>query len=115
MKKVLLDAQTLPQWNPAFSRVGTTQQPGVYSLTVHHFLSGKLCYIEIDNPITLEISIPGLIEHSNFFLSATSAGTLVKHSVQQKGRLASIIGQREASLVPAKRLNRLELFLTQAA
>ncbi|WP_255455995.1 hypothetical protein [Corynebacterium sp. SY003] len=81
---------------------------------MHHFLSGKLRYIEIDNPITLEISIPGLIEYSNFFLSATSAGTLVKHSVQQKGRLASIIGQREASLVPAKRLNRLELFLTQA-
>ncbi|MBZ8176600.1 hypothetical protein GSS88_02145 [Corynebacterium sp. 3HC-13] len=104
---VILDAERLPTWNPAFTHVGPQRNDGKYPLVVQRILRGTLEYSRIGKEITCHIMIPGLTEESTFTLTSNGTGTTVTHTVRQRGRLSAIIGTHEASLVPNKRLTRL--------
>ncbi|GEM_PF-3237747 len=106
--KTLLDAENLPFWNPAFSKVTPSSPDGVYKITVHKVLRGNLEYRRPNLcKIELRISIPGLTEISTFVLKPKPHETQVTHTITQQGPLAAIIRNQEAYRVPTKRLTRL--------
>lgn len=107
VRRVLLDPESYPAWNPAFTRVGARDADGVYPVAVNGLLMGTLKLTDARDTIALHIAIPGLIEKSHFTLEPHEGGTTVTHVIEQSGFLTRIIGEQEASLVPGKRLSRL--------
>lgn len=103
----LVDAERLPEWNPAFTHVGTRREDGTHPLVVHGILRGVLTCHPSGDKVRFGITIPGLTEHSVFIMEPGRDGTVVTHRVQQRGALSSVIGAREVALVPHKRLSRL--------
>lgn len=109
---VLADVEGLPAWNPAFTWVGPQQDDGAHSLIVQRVLRGSIRMTKSGATVDYAIEIPGLVEHSTFRIDDNVDGTTrVTHRVQQAGPLSRLIGAREASLVPGKRLDRLERVL----
>lgn len=105
---VVMDVPSLPQWNPAFSSVGKRREDGSWPVSVHKIVAGSIrCDIDGD-VVRFAIDIPGLAERSEFLLETLSGDvTRVSHRVMQSGPLSALIGDREARLVPGKRLARL--------
>lgn len=109
----LLDATHLPDWNPAFTSV-TPSSDGAWHVQALGVLGGTLNYVtDAGSDLAMNITIPGLYEHSTWQLEELGNGTRVTHRVTQKGPLTRIIGHSEASLVPGKRLSRLAEYVTQ--
>ena len=110
--EALLDAEELPTWNPAFTHVGPAGPNGSHPVTVQKLLKGTLTYAQPNHHcLELDITIPGLVEHSIFTLKPQGGSTRVTHTVTQRGFLCTVIGDHEASLVPGKRPNRLARIL----
>ncbi|EFK55515.1 hypothetical protein KBP53_10285 [Corynebacterium genitalium ATCC 33030] len=113
---VVTDLERLPSWNPAFSFVSPPRADGSHALTVQKVLNGTIVAAASETStghvVDFEIDIPGLREHSSFLLESQLDGTTrVTHRIRQAGTLSAVIGQREAALVPGKRLARLARFL----
>ncbi|KQB84822.1 hypothetical protein [Corynebacterium lowii] len=91
-------------------------------MSVHNLLKGTLRYLphsEAAEGVAMLIEIPGLTEFSTWNLrplthNTATPTTEVTHRIQQRGPLARLIGQHEASLVPGKRLHRLAALLESA-
>lgn len=108
VERVLLDAERLPTWNPAFTEVIPRETAGEYDVVIHRRVKGVMTQVRLDErTISFHIAIPGLREDSTFRIDQTGRGTEVRHTVTQEGLLASLIGDEEASRVPGKRLGRL--------
>lgn len=109
---MLADVEGLPAWNPAFTWVGPPQDGGAHSLIVQRVLRGSIRMTQSGAAVDYAIEIPGLVEQSTFRIDDNVDGTTrVTHRVRQAGPLSLIIGAREASIVPGKRLDRLERVL----
>ncbi|WP_084360222.1 SRPBCC family protein [Janibacter anophelis] len=108
---VLMDAERLPAWNPAFTSV--TAGPGS-AYRVHALggaLRGTLEYVDGTADIAMLITVPGLREESTWVLEVSGSGTRVTHRIRQQGALVPLIGAKEAAMVPHKRLARLQAHL----
>ena len=109
---VLLDAARLPDWNPAFTSVVSSDR-GKFRVRALGILSGTLTYGEESGAdLAMHIAIPGLSERSTWVISEVRGGVKVTHRVIQEGPLVRVIGSGEAALVPGKRLSRLAEHLT---
>ncbi|MFI2364140.1 hypothetical protein [Promicromonospora sp. NPDC019610] len=115
MRAVLLDALSLPAWNPAFLRVTGQSEAGLaapYRITVRPGLSGVLTY-EADEPghVRMVWQVPGFAETADWWLDAEGERTLVRHHFTHQGPLARVL--REAYQgVAGLRLDRLRRVLT---
>nr|VDG64200.1 Uncharacterised protein [Streptococcus thermophilus] len=113
---VLTDVEGLPSWNPAFSFVGPRRADGSHPLTVQKVFKGSIAAAASERPtgyvVDFDIVIPGLRERSSFLIEPQLDGTTrVTHWISQAGTLSAVIGEREAALVPGKRLARLAALL----
>lgn len=108
------DAERLPLWNPALSRVSAPDHSGVSTVTVHHVLRGRLSITVVDpSVLAMTVTVPGLTEQSTWQVDhCTDPGcprpcTVVHHTLRQRGPLADLIGPREIRRLPDLRLARL--------
>ncbi|QPK78677.1 hypothetical protein G7Y31_09005 [Corynebacterium lizhenjunii] len=108
----LCDIENTPSWNPAFTSAKATSTPGKFSIQALGLLRGTLELYQQADTVRMTITLPGLREESSWHLSSQGARTRVRHEIFQQGPLVALIGQHEASLVPGKRLSRLEQVVT---
>jgi len=107
---ILLDAASLPQWNPAFSAV-SAEGPATVGLPnpirVKGVLRGELVYDRIsDSEVAITIRIPGLTEQGTWQLAKSAGGTTVTHAFTQSGVLAELL-EPSTRNVASLRVNRL--------
>ena len=111
VRDVLLDALSLPEWNPAFlSMAGPSRVTldAEYQLVVRPGLTGRLVYRAVD-PCRVQMAwhVPGFAEVGTWHLAASRERTLVRHDFTHAGPLAAALGRAYRG-VAELRLERLE-------
>lgn len=94
IREILLNAEHLPDWNPALTQVSPTAEQNSYSIVVRNTLHGTMSCTEAQNNVFLDISIPGLHEVSTFTIRPTANGCIASRDIFQQGFLARIIGKK---------------------
>ncbi|HEX8095208.1 SRPBCC family protein [Jatrophihabitans sp.] len=107
---VLLDAERLPDWNPAFLTVAPASPgtPGSHPIRVRGGLAGTYRYTEA-GPLRVEATweVPGLSETNYWSLRAEGGETVVEHGFRHRGMLAAVLRGAFAT-VARQRVDRLK-------
>jgi hypothetical protein len=92
IRGVLLDAEKLPSWNPAFLSIGPAGPDGAYPIRVRPGLRGVFRYLRTDR-LRLESSwrVRGLSETNYWSVQPDGDQTLVEHGFAQHGPIATIL------------------------
>lgn len=114
VREVLLDALSLPSWNPAFlSLIGpaTATLDAGYRITVKPGLRGTFAYEAMDQGLVRMVwQVPGFAEAGDWRLGAEGERTLVRHDFTHSGPLAAMLRQAYQG-VAGLRLGRLQQVL----
>ncbi|GAA2396019.1 SRPBCC family protein [Nonomuraea africana] len=110
VRQLLLDAQALPDWNPAIRFIDGPAEASAgvqYATTVRGGLSGSWEYTRIDEQhIDTTWRVPGFLETGTWRLRPHEGGTVVTHEFQHQGPLARVLSNAFRG-VAELRLDRL--------
>ncbi|WP_405590982.1 hypothetical protein [Streptomyces sp. NBC_01190] len=110
VRRILLDPSAIPEWNPAFRAItapatATANLP--YPIETRDGLLGHYEFRSIiGTRIEAQWDVPGFTEHQLWELSPYNYGTHVRHTVEHRGNLTSLLRPAFASAA-SLRLNRL--------
>lgn len=111
IRELLLDAERLPEWNPAFWSVEPPPRDDAatdHAIVVRPGLHGTWCYTRVDDRrIDAVWQVPGLRETGTWLLEPDGASaTTVTHAFSQNGTLARLLAGAYRG-VAGLRLDRL--------
>ncbi|MFJ3404698.1 SRPBCC family protein [Promicromonospora sp. NPDC090134] len=110
VRAVLLDALSLPSWNPAFVSLAGPAVVALgtaYRITVRPGLKGTLAYEAMDlDMVRMAWQVPGFAETGDWRLVASGDRTLVHHDFTHAGPIAAVLRQAYEG-VAELRLGRL--------
>ncbi|MCM0674848.1 SRPBCC family protein [Micromonospora phytophila] len=117
VRLLLLNAQALPDWNPAIRFIDGPAEASTgvrYAIKVRGGLSGTWEYIRIyEQHIDMTWRVPGFLETGTWLLRPDGGGTMVTHEFQHQGPLAHVLSNAFRG-VAELRLDRLSQQATQS-
>ncbi|KQR61826.1 SRPBCC family protein [Frigoribacterium sp. Leaf172] len=111
VRRVLVEASTVADWNPALSSVTAPPGPAVvgraYPIRIRDLVGGRITYLEVGPTLVVHrLVAPGVDEQGEWRLEEARGGTVVTHRLEHRGIVLRVM-HRAFEPVPAWRLERL--------